>query len=178
MRTATIVGLFFACASASAQNFPDIPDNWLAPMTPRMIELSGRLQQTGLVHRYPSQKPGRPFASDLVQECWQNLALVSARLAVAETKPTDEHTLRWIENLPLVEALLKELYGDIDHHAPFVTKTITKIKDRCTKLGIEIDSTRFQRFSDVPKGHWADEAIHRMREIGIVRGYPGNTFRW
>jgi hypothetical protein len=177
MKISLVAVVVCTSAIAGAQNFPEIPPNWLQPMTPRMIELSERLQQTGLVHRYPHQELGRPFPSDLSHECWQNLALVSATLAVSTDKPLDAWTLAWIESVPLVETLLKEIYGDMDRYAPFLVKTIANIKDRCAKLGIPIDSSRFQRFSDVPVGHWADEAIHILRETGIIRGFPDNTFR-
>jgi hypothetical protein len=50
------------------------------------------------------------------------------------------------------------------------------IKQGLAKAGIMVDDP-YARFSDVPKGYWADEAIHRMRELGIVKGYPDNTFR-
>jgi hypothetical protein len=53
---------------------------------------------------------------------------------------------------------------------------VEKIKQRLVKVGIMVDDP-YARFSDVPKGHWADEAIHNMRELGILRGYPDNTFR-
>jgi hypothetical protein len=53
---------------------------------------------------------------------------------------------------------------------------VEKIKQGLAKAGIIVDDP-YARFSDVPKGHWADEAIHRMRELGIVKGYPDNTYR-
>ncbi len=35
----------------------------------------------------------------------------------------------------------------------------------------------YDRFSDVSKGHWADEAFHNLRMAGILIGYPDNTIR-
>ncbi len=32
-------------------------------------------------------------------------------------------------------------------------------------------------FKDVPKEHWAAESVDKLAEIGIVKGYPDNTFR-
>lgn len=31
--------------------------------------------------------------------------------------------------------------------------------------------------ADVPKGHWAYDAIRNLYEAGILRGYPGGAFR-
>lgn len=32
-------------------------------------------------------------------------------------------------------------------------------------------------FTDVPAGHWAQEALERVVEIGIIQGYPDGSFR-
>jgi hypothetical protein len=37
--------------------------------------------------------------------------------------------------------------------------------------------TRVERFSDIPRGHWADEAIHALRRAGVLEGYPAGKFR-
>lgn len=33
-----------------------------------------------------------------------------------------------------------------------------------------------ERFSDVPAGHWADSAVHALRELGVTDGIGGNRF--
>lgn len=33
-----------------------------------------------------------------------------------------------------------------------------------------------QPFSDVPRDHWAFEAVEKLRQRGIITGYPGGTF--
>ena len=33
------------------------------------------------------------------------------------------------------------------------------------------------RYSDVPEGHWASEAVERLTSLGILTGYPEGTFR-
>ena len=33
------------------------------------------------------------------------------------------------------------------------------------------------RYSDVPEGHWASEAVERLTSLGILTGYPDSTFR-
>ncbi|MCL6568242.1 MAG: S-layer homology domain-containing protein, partial [Meiothermus silvanus] len=32
------------------------------------------------------------------------------------------------------------------------------------------------QFSDVPAGHWAQEAIRRLTEQGLLSGYPDGRF--
>ncbi len=35
----------------------------------------------------------------------------------------------------------------------------------------------FKGFPDVPKDHWAYQAVEQVRETGIMVGYPGREFR-
>lgn len=37
--------------------------------------------------------------------------------------------------------------------------------------------TIFASFRDIPKGHWAEEYVKRLAEIGIVTGFPDGTYR-
>lgn len=53
---------------------------------------------------------------------------------------------------------------------------VEAIKFRLAMRGIIVEDP-YARFLDVPKGHWADEAIHSLRRAGIIRGYSDNTFR-
>ena len=38
------------------------------------------------------------------------------------------------------------------------------------------DMNGIQRFNDVPTGHWADETVHRARQLGITDGLGDNQF--
>jgi hypothetical protein len=53
---------------------------------------------------------------------------------------------------------------------------VLKLKQGFAKAGIQIND-RYANFADVPENHWADDAIHNLRKLGILRGYPDNTFR-
>jgi len=53
---------------------------------------------------------------------------------------------------------------------------VERVKQGLARVGIAVND-RYARFSDVPAGHWADEAIHKLRKAGVLRGYPDNTFR-
>ena len=33
------------------------------------------------------------------------------------------------------------------------------------------------RFKDVPKDHWAAEAVNKLADAGVVKGYPDGTFK-
>ncbi len=32
-------------------------------------------------------------------------------------------------------------------------------------------------FSDIPDDHWAKEAVETLRQLGLISGFPDNTFR-
>lgn len=42
--------------------------------------------------------------------------------------------------------------------------------------GTDTAPIRTTPFTDVPKGHWAYDAVEQLRQLGILRGYPGGTF--
>ena len=54
---------------------------------------------------------------------------------------------------------------------------LSKVRESYTDLGIELRDPYNERFTDVPDGHWADEAIHNLRRAGILYGYPDGTYR-
>ena len=46
-----------------------------------------------------------------------------------------------------------------------------------TRLPYGAFQTAPERYSDVPVGHWAGEAVERLTRLGILTGYPDDTFR-
>lgn len=76
----------------------------------------------------------------------------------------------WLRQQLETEMLLIE-YNLDDYDA-----RVEAIKQNLAKRGIIVEDP-YARFSDVPEGHWADEAIHNLRKLGILRGYPDNTFK-
>jgi hypothetical protein len=34
-----------------------------------------------------------------------------------------------------------------------------------------------ERFKDVPKDHWAAEAVNKLADAGVLKGYPDGTFK-
>ena len=46
-----------------------------------------------------------------------------------------------------------------------------------TRLPYGAVQTAPARYSDVPEGHWAAEAVERLTSLGILTGYPDSTFR-
>ena len=66
------------------------------------------------------------------------------------------------------------------------TKTGFTLVTLCLFLGLAQAQTRLPygaiqtapaRYSDVPEGHWAAEAVERLTSLGILTGYPDSTFR-
>ncbi|MEX2243303.1 MAG: S-layer homology domain-containing protein [Fimbriimonadaceae bacterium] len=178
MKLAAVAALVaLACPMAVAQNFPEIPDNYSPFSTPRKIELLQRMFDLGMLDHKTFAPSSPRVVIDADATCQSHLALVSLQLGLTPNFP-DGYALRdWVWNLPLVEAFLAEVYGGREKLPTGIATTIASIRERAKRHDLDINDAAYQRFSDVPKGHWADEAIHRMRELGILKGYPDNTFR-
>lgn len=124
---------------------------------------------------FPLDGPGRTVTA--VAACETYLSLIAIQLGQI-TRFWEGYGLSdWVWHLPLVEAFLAETYGSIEQIPEDTKRNITLIRERARRHGLSINDAAMTRFSDVPVGHWADEAIHKMRMLGIVRGYPDNTFR-
>jgi len=178
MKFATVAALFaLACPMAVAQNFPEIPDSYSPFPTPRKIELLQRMFDLGMLDRKEFAPSAPRFVIDADAACQSYLAIVSLQLGLTPSFPERYGLRDWVWNLPLVEAFLAEVYGGRENFPKRTATTIALIRERAKLHNLEINDDAYTRFSDVPKGHWADEAIHRMRELGIVKGYPDNTFR-
>jgi hypothetical protein len=178
MKLAAVAALVaLACPMAEAQNFPDIPQNHWATLTPRKVELIQRMFDFGMLDRGRFSLHAPRIVIDVDAECQSHLALASIQLGRIPGFHRRYGLDVWVWNLPLVEAFLFEVYGGKESIPKDAAANIALIRERARLNYLEINEAAYQRFSDVPKGHWADEAIHRMRELGIVKGYPDNTFR-
>lgn len=49
--------------------------------------------------------------------------------------------------------------------------------NRVMAFGPAVPGQRYQEFTDVPRTHWASEAIRDLRAAGLIDGYPDQTFR-
>ena len=192
MRRVSCVLIAFAAfvpSLARAQNFPDIPDNhWLhLNLSPRALALSNILADAGLIERRSSRaSTGHYFYSQgsvLFQELEYQMLLLRVYLGVVP-KSDDEFGGEWLagwqRQLPVGDALFGELLGDRYKAADGkseMKETIRVIKSRFAERGTPVDEHRFEPFSDLVPCHWANHAIIRMRERGILNGYPDNTFR-
>jgi hypothetical protein len=178
MKLATFAALVaLACPMAVAQNFPMIPDNYSPLPTPRKIELLQRMFDLGMLDRNEFAPSSPRVVLDAEAACQSHLALVSLQLGLSPSFPKGYGLRDWVWHLALVEAFLAEVHGGRENFPTGIATTIASIRERAKLHNLDIREAAYQRFSDVPKGHWADEAIHRMRELGIVKGYPDNTFR-
>ena len=54
--------------------------------------------------------------------------------------------------------------------------SLARLKDYYASVGIVLRDPYNERFTDVPEGHWANEAVHNLRRNGIVYGYPDGTY--
>lgn len=99
--------------------------------------------------------------------------------------PTDERLKdqalrrKIAENFWRLELLIRTFYPEM---IGFGVKdqdlwdNLALLKKRFTDLGIVLRDPYTERFTDVPEGHWADEAIHNLRRSGILFGCPGGRF--
>ena len=172
------LGLFILVASstlASAQNFPEVPPNLV--QTKRSEELLQIMRAKWLISErvFPLDGPARTVTA--VAACETYLSLIAVQLGqIPEFR--DRYAFSdWVWHLPLVEAFLAETYASVEQIPEDTKRNIGLIRERARRHGLDINDAAMGRFSDVPVGHWADEAIHNMRMLGIVRGYPDNTFR-
>ena len=84
------------------------------------------------------------------------------------------------ENFWRLEFLVRTFYPEMMSFGvkdQFLWDGLALLKKRFTDLGIVLRDPFNERFTDVPEGHWADEAIHNLRRNGIVYGYPDGRFR-
>jgi hypothetical protein len=115
--------------------------------------------------------------AEVAVAAWQ-LVQVAEHVSLEETTADDAAKWRdrcwifkWLREQVTVE--LEDMGVDLaDYDA-----CVEAIKQGLAKHGIIVEDP-YARFSDVPEGHWADEAIHNLRKLGILRGYPDNTFRF
>jgi hypothetical protein len=89
---------------------------------------------------------------------------------------------QWIDGILghefwMFKFLGEQLAPELAAIEPNYDARVEAIKQGLAKRGIIVEDP-YARFSDVPEGHWADEAIHNLRKLGILRGYPDNTFRF
>lgn len=92
----------------------------------------------------------------------------------------DMRQMSWQMQLPAAEVLYQDLLkfpGDATDSFKELSETFVEIRANFAKLGMPVDENRFERFTDLECGHWANLAIKRMRDRGILRGYPDDTFR-
>lgn len=47
----------------------------------------------------------------------------------------------------------------------------------CCSPFVANSETKTERFSDVPKDHWAAQSVMEMTDKGVIQGYPDNTYR-
>jgi hypothetical protein len=176
MKLATVAALIaLVCPLAAAQNFPPIAD--MPPLSERGKELLQRIIDKRMIEErvFPLNNPRREL--DAIIACERYVALVSLQLGHVPGFHDGYGLSGWVWNLPLIEEFMSESYGGTEKVPKNVAANFALIRERAKLHDLEINDTAYTRFSDVPKGHWADEAIHRLRELGIVKGYTDNTFR-
>lgn len=65
---------------------------------------------------------------------------------------------------------------DKRHDHPPVRAT-RQVATQFARKGFPVRRTLGLRFRDVPEGHWASSAVHTLKDVGILTGYPDAKFR-
>jgi hypothetical protein len=117
-----------------------------------------------------------------LKNCVQSLRLEISSSSFHPERP-DDYTRGVLADLRVV-LTWKPLVGDLESLArefskelvemgvtPTFAKDVASYKDRIESLAQSV-----KRFPDVPKGHWASEAVQSLRRAGIVAGYRDGKF--
>ena len=180
-----VVATFAPALSSAQSNFPDVPDNhwsyealaWLGPDEPFDI-----LDEVGLLNwrRYFPQMayPSRTGVDDLRQEFRDKISRLDISLASANA--VSDLQRAWYLQMPIIELMFVRLFkatGESSGEFSELRKSLDSINLRYAERGMPVDENRFERFTDLECGNWANLAIKRMRDRGILRGYPDGTYR-
>jgi hypothetical protein len=91
-----------------------------------------------------------------------------------------EQTVKHLERtIPRIRRLARGFSFELNQlglSAPYVEGELARIENRLRWIRTPHFGEANGRFLDVPKGHWADEAVHGLRREGILRGYPDGRF--
>lgn len=85
----------------------------------------------------------------------------------------------WLRASEALPFLLREFDHELSALGVNVSQTqqdLVVARRRLLALPIPKSGEALTRFPDVPKHHWADDAIHRLRRQGILWGFPDGTF--
>jgi hypothetical protein len=130
----------------------------------RLVDLLGETAASVSVVPSHTEEVSR-LVPRLTCEFWPEVELIAAQLDDLEGDPGDapreptqlgDRLRAWLAGIPAgnwlhptAQAILREYYGV---------------------------ATVAEPFPDVPRDHWALKAVERLREAGIVVGYPDGTF--
>ncbi len=182
------IGIIFPigfCKNANAQ--VRMMEN--TPPSMRTIsEKCFQLTQVGINTYYPAFNHRAIFSryevAALAHSCIQGLKgwLDSLEKLMIEDSKKREYQDQYQELSRLFEliefvcrATLNELMSmEVDPFA--LDKEFSEIAKRFTLRGIPVRRFDDIWFTDVPKKHWADNAVHELRKVGILWGYPNGSF--
>lgn len=113
---------------------------------------------------------------------WQYVQVAASRARHGALPGDDDPSSRgkWRDRFWIFKWLGETLFQELTDQGVSMSDyyaMVEEVKQGLAKAGIVVNDP-FVRFSDVPKGHWADEAIHSLRRAGVLTGYPDITFRF
>jgi hypothetical protein len=120
---------------------------------------------------------GRPASREVYAAATYQLLGIAEKRLTAATPFAEYEKAAWRDEFWILKWLGEKLAPELAKLGNDYNARVEVIKQGLAKHGIIVEDP-YARFSDVPKGHWADEAIHSLRRAGIIRGYPDNTFRF
>lgn len=197
---ALLVGLLLILSARAQRYFPDVPENRQLYRSLFILKREGLLIKSKLTaDRFKSGPPlTRLQFAEIVARSIEALPTVldnriqslrdSLSRGELEFAPDvyREEASEYVQNVPsCFSALEREFRSDIRELAVnpvHLQDTLKACKAKFqTLVGLAKQAVKQAgltlQFEDVPRKHWAAEAIQELRDVGILVGYPDGKFR-
>lgn len=84
--------------------------------------------------------------------------------------------LKVVQPLPYIVHEFRKELGQLGVDVPHYEAKLNRALNSLRTASLPKKGEAFTRFPDVPTKHWADEAVHNLRQEGILWGYSDGTF--
>lgn len=161
--------------SPAKRFLPDIPENhWLYDSLENLKKRGGLI--TDVFHPHMRVPTRGMIARELMVSIPHNQKLATFQEEHISLKGDallgNEHTAFLKQAILHFSTEIRELGGNV----PALYRQAEDLEKRTTVLH-EIIAGKTPAFPDVPKNHWAAQAIHELRSKGLIVGYPDDRFK-
>lgn len=132
--------------------------------------LSADWKRDGLLIGYPQGLHSSPSRYEFAVMAYS--ALEHMRVSLADSSPV--FTPEFVRHFPSVAEACLELRAELNSMGAsrcFIERKVSEVAKALHQKGLPV------RFYDVPRGHWAENAVQELGKLGILKGYPDLRFR-